>query len=190
MFLVSLQNKLPKTKTKQQKATLAGGHRTRIHNAIVDCVFGLARDALATTKREPVPFSGVHARDRPDLALQLDGSRDVTILVDVAMTHPLSASALKDKSQIGPAAAANRYENVKTTKYRDAIAENNTAAGRSTTFLLPTVVADTFTTPSESACSLLKTLAKSWALANGSTPAAMCRIAFLRFSHATASAVG
>ena len=94
-----------------------GGHKTLMHNKVVDILAREAYRAHAMPFREPVLFS--NSNMRADLSLRLPGAgRDAPLVTDVAITHFAAATTLR-QGHIGPNAAATAYQqHHKDNKYR------------------------------------------------------------------------
>lgn len=136
---------------------MSGGHKTLMHNKVVDVLAREGYRAHAMPHREPTISSS--SNERADLSLRLPGAgRDAPLVTDVAITHFATASALQ-QGRIGANAAAIAYQNaVKDTKYKK-LAESPLLLFRDMQFL--PCVYDSLGAPAPDAQQFLNLLGRS-----------------------------
>ena len=90
---------------------MEGGYRTRAHNALRDCLNGIASAGLLHPIKEwpAFPRSG----ERMDLVFFREGRQ---VLADIAIVYPLRDGLLTDSLK-SPGGGATAYEEVKRAKY-------------------------------------------------------------------------
>jgi hypothetical protein len=102
---------------------VSGGHKTLMHNDVVDVLAFNARKARMQPHLEPAPFvrvsDGSVFNRRADILIRPHGAGiDAPIVSDVAITHFATEQAIKNKWSSTPHGAANTYEErVKRPKY-------------------------------------------------------------------------
>ncbi|KAJ9447772.1 hypothetical protein DIPPA_31033, partial [Diplonema papillatum] len=163
---------------------LNAGLRTRAHTALRNEVGALAREALLCPVLEDRPFTKhPHRNKRVDVAYTRGEKRR---LIDVAITFPLQANAVKKAAET-EGGAATKYEAVKRRTYDGPILAE---APEQQDLLLVPMVVDTFGAWGESALPELRALVNAvhrrhdW-----ETYAAVSHLAFHRLSFVVARAV-
>jgi hypothetical protein len=135
---------------------MSGGAHTRVHNAVRDALFAVARDAMLNPMLEWRPFPAPHDNLRADVFLP--NFRERSAVVDVAVVNPARVD-LCEAAASSYAGGATRYESVKVVKYRDAV-----ASIRST--LVPAVF-DVYGGFGQSAASFVGDVARRWSSHTG-----------------------
>ena len=114
----------------QSCPTIEGRHARRRHDLVVKTLKDIARELSVSCEVEERSFEVPDDQKKPDLRFTLPNHNVVSLISDVAITHPAThARAARNgaaSSAVTALHAAKEYEVLKSTKYR---AENNRRAG-------------------------------------------------------------